>query len=188
MAFGLQHAIEIVQAVCRLAGSASFVDEICADLEEDGIIAAGEEHNTAIIFDWLAAGLSFQGISNSVASGYMERHGRATWRDIRRNFGRPASCPKLASYWHFHDCRYHKSSGTCAEPDHLPACPLPTHRLRNGRLNQTAYSLFLFIRDIADEDLVAWIDARLADPEQPPGPDRLARMRQALLEPLGNVY
>jgi hypothetical protein len=118
----------------------------------------------------------------------MERHGRATWRDIHRNFQAVVPCPKLASYWHFHDCRYHKSSGTCAEPDHLPDCPLPTHRLRNGRLNQSAYSLYFFIRDIADGDLVAWIDARLAETEQPTGPDRLARMREALLAPLGNVY
>jgi len=71
----------------------------------------------------------------------------------------------------------------------LADCPLPTHRLRNGRLNQTAYSLFLFIRDIAAGDLVSWIDARLADADFDLGPDdRLARMRSALLEPLQQVY
>jgi hypothetical protein len=42
-----------------------------------------------------------------------------------------------------------------AEPDHFPACPLPTHDLRNGRLNQAAYSLFLFMRDVANGDLSA---------------------------------
>jgi hypothetical protein len=31
----------------------------------------------------------------------------------------------------------------------LPGWPLPNHWLRNGRLNQTAYSLHLFIRDIS---------------------------------------
>ena len=46
------------------------------------------------------------------------------------------------------------------EPDHIDTCPLPSHELRNGRLNQMAYSLFLFIRDIADGDLVGWIDRR----------------------------
>jgi hypothetical protein len=30
--------------------------------------------------------------------------------------------------------------------------PLP--RLRNGRLNETAYSFFLFVRDIANGDIV----------------------------------
>jgi hypothetical protein len=58
--------------------------------------------------------------------------------------------------------------------------------LRNGRLNQTAYSLFLFMRDLADGDFVGWIDQRLATVE--PGPCRAARLRRALLEPLGNIY
>jgi len=39
--------------------------------------------------------------------------------------------------------------------------PLLRHRLRNGRLNQIAYSLFLFIRDVAGGDLVGWIDQQL---------------------------
>ena len=46
-------------------------------------------------------------------------------------------------------------------PHLIDSCPLPTH---NGNLNQLAYSLFLFIRDIANGDLVGWIDARLARP------------------------
>src|SRR5207253_8140540 len=81
-----------------------------------------------------------------------------------------------------------KGSGSCASPKHQPACPLPRHDLRNGRLNQTAYSLFLFIRDLADSDIVAWIDDRLASVEPAPIPDRPARLRQALLEPLGHVH
>jgi hypothetical protein len=88
------------------------------------------------------------------------RHGQATWDDIARNLTRAPPCPKLKSYWHFYGCRYHKGSGTCAEPEHLADCPLPAHHLRNGRLNQTAHSLFLFIRDIVNGDLVGWIDAQ----------------------------
>ena len=63
------------------------------------------------------------------------------------------SCPKLNCYWQFNDCGYRKLAWTCNEPNHLPACPLPLYPLRNGRLNQTAYSLFLFIRDLAGGDL-----------------------------------
>jgi hypothetical protein len=51
-------------------------------------------------------------------------------------------------------CRYYKGAGTCAEPGHIDVCPLPRHPLRNGRLKQMAYSLFLFIRDVADNDFV----------------------------------
>ena len=98
------------------------------------------------------------------------------------------TCPKLKSYWHFHACRYEKTSRTCAEPDHIAACPLPTHRLRNGHLNQIAYSLYLFIRDVADGDLVGWIDDRLDQANDPGAPDPLAQARDGLIEPLRNVY
>jgi hypothetical protein len=60
--------------------------------------------------------------------------------------------------------------------------------LRNGRLNQTAYSLFLFLRDLADSDLVGWIDERLAGVDIVPVSDRAERLRQALLQPLANIY
>jgi hypothetical protein len=186
---GLRYAINIVQAVCRLAGSASLIDEFRRELDEHGLLRAVEQHDTAALFDWLAEATNYQGISDTIASDYLRRHGRATWADIHRNLSRAPSCPKLPTFWHFEGCRYHKGSRTCAEPEHLADCPLPTHRLRNGRLNQTAYSLFLFIRDIAAGDLIAWIDARLADADFGIGPDdRLARMRSALLEPLQQVY
>ena len=105
--------------------------------------------------------LSYQGISDSVAYQYMEDHGRITWADVEASLKSSPSCPKLNGYWLFHGCRYHKTSTTCAEPDHIGQCPLPTYQLRNGRLNQTAFSLYLFIRDIADGDLVGWIDGEL---------------------------
>jgi hypothetical protein len=98
------------------------------------------------------------------------------------------SCPKLKSYWHFHGCRYEKGSRTCAEPEHIGACPLPSHDLRNGHLNQAAYSLFLFIRDLADGDLIGWIDRELQTANSPAGPDRLTRMRDSLIEPLREIY
>jgi hypothetical protein len=68
------------------------------------------------------------------------------------------------------------SARSCAEPHHISRCPLPTHDLRNGHLNQAAYSLYLFIRDLADGDLIGWIDQRLQAANNPAGPDRVARM------------
>jgi hypothetical protein len=65
---------------------------------------------------------------------------------------------------------------------------LPKHPLRNGRLNQTAYSLFLFIRDIADGDLVAWIDRQLADADDQTDPDRITSMIESLVGPLRQVH
>ena len=134
------------------------------------------------------AALSYQGISDQVAAEYMERHGSATWADIDQMMGQGITCPKLKSYWHFYGCRYDKISRTCSEPDHIDACPLPSHRLRNGRLNQMAYTLFLFIRDIADGDLVGWIDRQFRTADDPTNPNRIARLREALIGPLREVY
>jgi hypothetical protein len=180
----MDYAVALVHRVCCLAGSASLIDEV----RDDEVCAAIAARDTAAMFDWLVSGLSFQGISDEIAHNYMERHGRATWQNIRDNLGRGPSCPKLASYWQFHGCRYEKTRGTCAEPDHFDQCPLPTHHLRNGRLNQLAYSLFLFIRDVADGDLVGWFDHQLGAADDPAAPDRLARMTEAVVGPLRHVY
>jgi hypothetical protein len=184
----IDHAVRLVHSVCCLAGAASLIDDIRDDLRAEGIATAIRRHDTAALFDWLISALSYQGISDQVAADYMERHGRPGWADIDQKVGQGITCPKLKSYWHFHGCRYDKISGTCSEPDHIDGCPLPSHQLRNGRLNQMAYSLFLFIRDIADGDLVGWIDWQLQGADDPASPNRLARLREALIGPLRKVY
>ena len=66
---------------------------------------------------------------------------------------------------------------------------MPSHPLRKGSLNQAAYSLFLFIRDVCDGDLVTWIDQQLADAD--PGidaADRGVRMCAVLLDALRNIH
>src|ERR1700730_5924996 len=182
----INHAVRLIHAVCGLAGSPTLIDEIRAELRADKVRAAIRNRDTGPVFDWLMAALSYQGISDQVAYDYMEKHGRASWRQIKQGLDPGVSCPKLKSYWHFHDCRYDKISRTCAEPDHIRRCPLPNHDLRNALDSQTAYSLFLFIRDVADGDLVSWIDRQLHEAND--GPDRLARMRASLIESLREVY
>ena len=177
-----------MHSVCCLAGAAGLIDDIRADLRAEGVPTAIRHHDTATLFDWLMSALSYQGISDQVAADYMERHGRPQWADIDAKLAASPTCPKLRSYWHFQDCRYDKISRTCSEPDHIDACPLPSHQLRNGRLNQMAYSLFLFIRDIADGDLVGWIDRQFQGADAPANPNRLARLREAVIGPLREVY
>jgi hypothetical protein len=184
----IDHAVRVIYRVCCLAGSASLIDNIRADLDADDVRAAMRKRDTAAVFDWLIAALSYQGISDQIAYDYMEQHGYVRWDDINQKLAQGATCSKLKSYWHFHGCAYQKASGTCAEPDHINRCPLPTHDLRNGHLNQAAYSLYLFVRDLADGDLIDWIDQRLQAASSPTGPDRLARMRDALIAPLREIY
>jgi hypothetical protein len=180
----VDYATRLVHQVCCFAGSFDLVEEF----RDQGLIAAVKRHHTASLFDRLTHDFSFQGISDQIAANYMRRHGQTTWRGVRNKLVKQPSCPKLQSYWHFHGCRYEKTSGTCAEPDHVAACPLPTHRLRNGHLNQIAYSLYLFIRDVADGDLVGWIDDRLGWANDQIGLDPVTKARNALVEPLRNIY
>ena len=184
----IDHAVRVVHSVCCLAGAASLIDDIRADLRAEGISTSIRRHDTTTLFDWLISALSYQGISDQVATEYMERHGRAQWADIDAKVAASPTCPKLKSYWHFHGCRYDKISRTCSEPDHIDRCPLPSHQLRNGRLNQMAYSLFLFVRDIAEGDLVGWIDRQFQGADDPAIPNRLARLREAVIGPLREVY
>jgi hypothetical protein len=183
----LAYAVQLVHATCCLAGSASHLDDVRADLRGRGISRAIRDHDTPALFDWLIETLSFQGISDSVASGYMAEHGTVRWPDINKALSQRPSCPKLGGYWRFYGCQYHKGSNTCSELGHIDACPLPRHPLRNGRLNQMAYSLFLFMRDVADDDFVGWIDRQLGAVDSQ-SPDRLAVLREAVIGPLRNAY
>jgi hypothetical protein len=183
----LAYAVQLVHATCCLAGSASYLDDIRADLRDCGISRAVRDHDTPVLFDWLVEALSFQGISDAVAAGYMGQHGSVRWAEIAEALSRNPTCPKLGGYWRFYNCRYHKGARTCSEPGYFDACPLPRHPLRNGRLNQMAYSVFLFMRDVADDDFVGWIDEQLGAVD-PQSPDRLAACREAIIGPLRNVY
>ena len=53
-----------------------------------------------------------------------------------------------------------------------------------------AYSLFLFIRDVADKDLVGWIDRQLKQVTKsaPKGKVRTAQLRGALIEPVRGIF
>jgi hypothetical protein len=185
----LDRAKALVRTVGTVAGSISFLDEIDAEAEQAGLVRAVSIGQTPPIFDWLLATFSYQGISDEVARGYMERHGKANWSSLDAGLETAPSCPKLRGYWAYEGCRYDKGSSTCSEPEHIDLCPVPRPRLRNGRLNQMAYSLFLFVRDLANGDLIGWIDRQLATVASGASEENLEAARQeALIGPLRNVY
>jgi hypothetical protein len=171
-----------------MAGSTSFLDEIDTEARQAGLTQAVAFGRTSPIFDWLLTTFSFQGISDRVARDYIDKHGAATWSSVGVSLKRAPTCPKLQSYWAYQGCRYDKGSFSCSEPDHIDGCPLPRFRLRNGRLNQTGYSLFLFVRDLAGGDLVGWIDGQLAGAAEAPDSDLETARQEALIGPLRHVY
>ena len=157
----LAYATELVHRVCCVAASGDYVDELRSEHRELRSAIASRE--TPALFNWLMFAFSHQGVSDRVTRQYIDDHGSITWLEIESAIAASPPCPKLDGYWTFHGCGYHKTSRTCAEPEHSSMCPLPGHELRNGRLNQTAYSLYFFMRDVARNDLVGWIDDQLAE-------------------------
>ena len=107
----VEHAVHLVHQVCCFAGAFELLEEF----RDPALAAAVERHDTGALFDRLIYDFSFQGISDEIAANYMAKHGQATWTSIRSNLDRQPNCPKLQTYWHFHDCRYEKTSGTCAD-------------------------------------------------------------------------
>lgn len=182
------HADALIRAVCTIAGSLSLLDEIDDEFRHAGLDQALASGNTPPIFDWLLTAFSFQGISDQVARTYMEKHGTASWSKMEASLRNSPSCPKLQTFRDYGGCRYDKGSFTCAEPDHIDACPVPRPHLRNGRLNQTAYSLFLFVRDIAGDDLIGWIDSQLEATTGSSDADLEAAREEALIGPLREVF
>jgi hypothetical protein len=179
----LRHAVRIVHHVCCIAGAHTLIEDIRSADDSKTLRPGIERGDTPALFDWLITALSYQGISNGAASAYLEKHGSVSWAEIEHHLSKGPPCPKLKSYWHFDQCSYFKSRGTCSHPEHYGRCPLPRHPLRNGRLNQTAYALFFFIRDIAGSDLIGWIDAQIRG-----SPHNVVAMRESLLRPLRHVF
>jgi hypothetical protein len=180
------YAVNLIETVTWLAGKPDYLDDLRETVQDLDLFSrsSGRARSTRL-FEWLAAKMSFQGISDRVAESYMTDHGRPRWGSIAKGV-KTATCPLLKSYWHFHGCRYRKLSRTCALPALIDTCPLPQHHFRNGNLNQLAYSLFLFIRDVAGGDLVGWIDGRLTEANY--GPDRIRQMADAIIGPLAGVH
>jgi hypothetical protein len=169
------YTIGMIETICWLAGPADLLDNLRDTVARLRLFDGSRRGRSARLFAWLFAELSYQGISDQAARTYMARHGIPRWQSVASDL-KNAKCPLLASFWDFHGCGYRKTARTCAMPPLLDECPLPRHNLRNGGLNQLAYSLFLFNRDVAGGDLIGWIEARLAEAETMPTDGRLAAL------------
>ncbi len=178
-------AVSLIERVCDSAGSRNIVSEARRDLKRAGVIKAVRDRNDSPIFDWLIRQVSYQGISDAAADTYMALHGAASSEGIERSLDRPRpECDLLqSSFWDFTGCNYKKSASACSRPRHLRNCPVPKLDLRRGDLSQAAFSLHLFMRDIAGGDFVRWVDERL-DRTSAAGLDGA----RALIEPMSQVH
>ena len=183
-----EHAVAVTRPALLLA-PADFLDEIAGRLRAAGVQDAVARRESAPLFDFVAALAARQGISNDAAIRFDARHGGVTWATVEAGLAAGAACPRLAHYWSFAGCNYRKVAQTCGSPPDMPSCPLPTHPLRKGLLNEAAHALFFFIRDVCGGDLVGWVDSRLAGADPGLGaPHRAERLRDAVVGPLLNVH
>lgn len=180
-------ALAVIEPALQLSDP-SFLDEVRRSLDGHGVMRAVAARDSPTIYDWLLGVMQFQGISDANAVAFSENRDPVGWGNVAAGIAEEAPCERLQSYWHFEGCNYRKLSWSCSMPRLLSSCPLPTHPLRNGRLSQGAYHLFLFIRDVCGGDIVGWIDDRMERADQLGVPNRTAVMRRALLEPMGNIH
>lgn len=181
----IEYSTLVIDRICSVAGSIDFTNELQVGGSRPRRIL--ERRDNAGLFNWLVEVFSYQGVADQLAEGYMRRNGCLTWDQVSAAMEGDVICPKLKGFWQFEDCRYSKSTGLCAQPQFRPTCALPDSRLRNGRLNQLGYSLFLFIRDVADGDLIKWIDRRIRE-ESVRTHDLSGVGRAAIIEPMRNIY
>src|SRR5215218_1164469 len=88
------YATGLVLRVCKLAGPLTLIDDLQASAgRQHGLIRAVQTHDTAALFPWLLEQLSFQGIADTVAQGYMDRHGTVTAADLNNALAADPSCP-----------------------------------------------------------------------------------------------
>lgn len=180
-----RYAITLVRTICKLAGAKDIVERARRDLEEYDVPCAIRSNQTAPLFDWLMNVFSYQGISNAAVYSYMKKHGAARFSEVERVLSEPTQCPKLSNYWSFEGCGYRKSKRMCSNKKMIRQCPVPKINLRNGRLSQTAFSLFFFIQDIANDNLVTWIDERI---EASGDAANEAALQDRLIEPMKNIF
>jgi len=179
----LRKAISLIEVVCAVAGARDLIRDARNGLKQAGVINAIRQHDDGPIFDWLMEAVSYQGIADNVAATYMDMHGTASHAAIGATLELPPPCDKLHSYWKFQACGYRKTQRTCNRKPLFKHCALPKLPLRNGSLNQAAYCLYLFMRDVAGGDFVTWIDQRL---DQTSTEGRTGAT--ALIEPLSHVH
>ena len=180
---------DFVTQICHIAGRKSFTRSLVRFCEQSSLNVIIQQRDTPALFDWLMGYFSMQGVSDYVAMAYVEEHGNAKYDQLTQLLAdTSALCDKLQSFEQFTGCGYSKSRQTCNHPDLITACPLPKLPLRKGQLNQAAFSLYLYLNDVCDGDLVGFIDNTLKASDQPGHPDRLAHMRNAIVEQLMAVF
>jgi hypothetical protein len=170
--------------VCRESATAAYSLQASIGSSEQRLQDILRSRDTPAAFDWMMESFNFQGISDSVANSFMDAYGSITWHQLSSQFKRRPSCPLLDSHWTYTGCRYDKTRRTCSHPHLFADCSVSKFSARNGHLGQTAFSLFLFVRDIAGSDLFTWIEDQLSSAIEL----GISSRQEALIGPMRHIF
>ena len=140
--------------------------------------------DNSAIYDWLMGVFSYQGVADKAVATIIARDGNATWSAVEVSLNKTPGCRKLWSFWTFEGCGYSKFQRSCNCQEAFSGCPLPRLPLRNGSLNQLAYSLYFFFRDVAEGDFLGWLGVRIKAAEGGTYPE----IERELIAPLRAVH
>ena len=115
------------------------------------------QHKSIKLYQYfLEAFLLSGGGDRSNQNYYHNQKYKPTFNRVKRAV-KAAQCPKLASFETFRGCGYRKTTNNCAEPAFLKSCPLPRFDMKRGPLNQMAFSLYFFLRDVCRGDFYTFV-------------------------------
>jgi hypothetical protein len=155
----LERASNLINSLCDISHGTQ--ELVALQKPINRLTAIIRKHDNQALFSWLMNVLSFQGISDRAAEKYITDHGNADYKSVHARVLAKPACEKLTGFWSFNGCGYEKAKRLCSHRSEIESCPLPELPLRNGRLNQTAFSLYFFMRDVASGDLISLIDRQV---------------------------
>jgi hypothetical protein len=113
--------------------------------------------NNAKLFKLLIRYFKYVGGSDYVADAVWDKmNPKPTYHRLKKELA-SAKCPKLRSFGDFHECGYSKTNKNCNESKFLRKCPLPRYGMKNGKLNQMVFSVYLFLRDQCKGDFPGFV-------------------------------
>ena len=84
----LENAVTLVRRICELCGEPNLNKDIRASFRKMGLLEAIRQHDSDTIYDWMVEAISYQGISDHVASTYIEQHGSVSAWEIGQGLKR----------------------------------------------------------------------------------------------------
>lgn len=154
-------SVRLLHEICRISHPTQEFTSGGSLFSSSKLRRALASHDNPAIYDWLMMVFSYQGVADKAVETIIARDGNATWAGVEASLSGNDGCSKLGSFWRFEGCGFSKTHKTCNCKSQIRKCPLPRLPLRNGSLNQLAYGLYFFFRDVTAGDFLGWLNERV---------------------------